>query len=68
MSNVRELIDAIASGDTMEIQSRFNDEMSSRLSAVLDVYKTELAKNMFNPEREVEAEVEEVEAETTEEQ
>lgn len=68
MSNVRELVDAIASGDTIDIQSKFNDEMSSRLSTVLDVYKTELAKNMFNPQREVEDEVEEVETETAEEQ
>ena len=68
MSNVRELVDAIASGDTIDIQSKFNDEMSSRLSTVLDVYKTELAKNMFNPHREIEDEVEEVETETAEEQ
>lgn len=70
MSSVRELVDAIANGDTIEIQNQFNDQMSSRLSTVLDVYKTELAKNMFNPHREVEdeVEVEEVEAETTEEQ
>lgn len=68
MSNVRELVDAIVSGDTIEIQNKFNDEMSSRLSTVLDVYKTELAKNMFNPQREVEDEVEEIETETAEEQ
>lgn len=65
MSSVRELVDAIVDGDTIEIQSKFNDEMSSRLSTVLDVYKTELAKTMFNPERDVE---DEVEMETAEEQ
>lgn len=53
MSNVNELIDAIIDGDTINIQNQFNAEMSERLSSVLDVYRTEVAKSLFKPSQEV---------------
>lgn len=57
MSGLNDLIDAIIDGDTIEIQNRFNSEMADRLSSVLDVYKTEVAKNLFSDQT-VEQEVE----------
>jgi hypothetical protein len=56
MSNVHELIDAIVDGDTISIQNKFNAEMSERLSTVLDVYRTEVAKSLFKVEPQVKEE------------
>jgi hypothetical protein len=59
MSNVHELIDAIVDGDTISIQNKFNAEMSERLSTVLDVYRTEVAKSLFKADQEEPQEQEE---------
>lgn len=59
MATVNDLVDSLVDGDTLQIQDNLNSIMSDKLSAVLDVYKTEVARNMFNPQSEtVEAEEE----------
>ena len=66
MSTVRDLVDSLIAGKTMDIQSNLNSIMGEKLSDVLDIYKTEVARNMFNPENN-ELESEEDYEETTEE-
>lgn len=45
---VKDLVNAIASGDSVAIETAFNTEMASRISAKIDDMRTEVAKNMFN--------------------
>lgn len=63
--SVRDLIDAIASGDSQATQQAFETEMMSRVSVRMDAMKQEVAQNMFKfdqvVEEEVEVQVEEVE-------
>jgi len=47
---VKDLIDAIASGDSLAIDSAFNTEMASRISERLDDMRVEVAQNMFATE------------------
>jgi hypothetical protein len=59
---VRNLIDAIINGDSIQIDQSFNHEMAERISTRLDAMRVEVAKNMFNEQ------VEELEEELDEEQ
>lgn len=47
---VRELIAAIAEGDSVAIESAFNSEMAARISTRLDDMRIEVAQNMFATE------------------
>lgn len=55
----RELIDAIASGESVKIEDSFNNIMVDKVSERLDVMRNDLSQNMFRSAEEV-AEVEEV--------
>lgn len=43
----RDLIDAIATGDAVGIESSFNAAMAEKISVQLDVKRQEVAQNMF---------------------
>jgi hypothetical protein len=64
---VKDLIDAIASGDSLAIDAAFNSEMASRISERLDDMRADVAQNMFatesfsGPDDESEEETEEPE-------
>jgi hypothetical protein len=59
--STRDLIDAIASGDSVAIQKSFETEMAGRIAERLDVMRQEVAKNMFNVQEQAEEVVEEIE-------
>lgn len=67
--SVRNLVDAIIAGDSVEIQSALDGELSSRISERLDARRQELARNMFqsNVQEEVEQDEEDVEIEELDE-
>lgn len=48
--STRELIDAIEAGDSLTIQSAFEEAMASRIAEKLDQLRPEIAKNMFKTE------------------
>lgn len=54
--STRDLVDALISGDSINIEKTFNDVMSDKVSAALDSYRVQVAQNMFNPEIEQEQE------------
>lgn len=54
---VKDLIDAIASGDSLAIDAAFNTEMATRISDRLDDMRVEVAQNMFQTEELDEANV-----------
>ena len=69
---VQDLIKAINSGDSSEIDSAFNAEMANRISTRLEDMRVSVAQNMFATEQSVEEDqvepsVEEVAVEETEE-
>jgi hypothetical protein len=45
---VAELIQAMSTGKSLEIESAFNEVMSSKLIQAIDVRRTEIANNLFN--------------------
>lgn len=49
MTTTRDLIDALISGDSLAIETTFDDVMSQKVSAALDGAKEFIAQNMFNP-------------------
>ena len=55
---VQELINAIATGDALAIESAFNTEMAERISERLDTMRVEVAQNMFKESVQIEEEVE----------
>lgn len=58
---VRDLIDAIASGDSVAIEQAFNMEMAERISDRLDDMRVDVAQNMFKEQvEEVELTEEEI--------
>lgn len=58
MSTTRDLIDALVSGDSIAIESTFDDVMSQKVSVELDSLKAHIAQNMFtNQVEEEEVEV-----------
>lgn len=48
--NTRDLLDALASGDSLEIENTFNSVMASKVSDALDYFKMNVAQSMFNPQ------------------
>lgn len=46
--SVKDIVDAMYSGDTAEMSKSFNDEMLGRISSVIDVYKAQIADEIFN--------------------
>ena len=46
--STRDLIDAIASGDSVAIEQAFEGAMASRIADRLDTMRQDVAKNMFN--------------------
>lgn len=59
---VKDLIDAIATGDSIAIETAFNQEMATRISSRLDDMRIDVAKNMFATEsvQEVDTDEEEI--------
>lgn len=45
---VKDLVNAIINGDSVGIDSAFNSEMATRISARIDDMRVEVARNMFN--------------------
>jgi hypothetical protein len=43
----RDLVDAIASGDAVNIETSFNAAMAEKISVKLDAMRQEVAQNMF---------------------
>lgn len=54
--SVRELIDAIASGDSLATQTAFESEMMSRVASRMDQMRVDVAQNMFKVEEAVDLE------------
>jgi type IV secretory pathway ATPase VirB11/archaellum biosynthesis ATPase len=58
MSNINNLINAIADGNAVETESSFNAAIAEKISARLDNMRASVAQSMFNqPEAVVEEEV-----------
>ena len=55
MTTTLELINAIANGDAVATENAFNASMAEKISAKLDDMRINVAKTMFNPEQEVQA-------------
>jgi hypothetical protein len=49
---VRELIDAISAGKTLDIDASFNEIMSNKLSVAIDNHRIEIASNLFSVQEE----------------
>lgn len=64
MSNIKSLIDAISTGDSIGTEQSFNAAMAEKISAKLDTMRQDIAQTMFATE-EIES-VEEVESEQVE--
>lgn len=45
----RDLVDAIATGDAVGIETTFNAAMAEKISVHLDAMRQEVAQNMFKP-------------------
>jgi hypothetical protein len=45
--NTRELVDALTSGDSIDIDNSFNSVMSQKISSALDNYRVQVAQNLF---------------------
>jgi hypothetical protein len=56
--STRELIDALATGDSIAIEDSFNNAMSQKISSALDSYRTQVAQNMFNSAEDTESDLE----------
>lgn len=60
MSNVKDLIDAIATGDTIGTESSFNAAIAEKIAGRLETMRASVAQNMFNQETVVEEEYEQI--------
>lgn len=67
MSATLDLINAIQSGDSIEIENNFNAIMAAKVSDKLDALRTEVSKNMFNDAQEESEQLEPEVGEVTEE-
>ena len=57
MSNVKNLIDAIATGDTVGTESSFNAAIAEKIAGRLETMRASVAQNMFKtPEAELQGE------------
>ena len=63
---VNDLINAIASGDSVSIDAAFNAEMATRVSSRLEDMRVSVAQNMFSEQDTEKAEDEVAEVEDTE--
>ena len=52
MSSVRDLVDALMTGDTMAIDKTFNDVMAVKVTSAIDAYKDDVAQAMFTQTQE----------------
>lgn len=52
MSTVRDLVDALMAGDTMSIDSTFNDVIAVKVTSAIDAYKDDVAQAMFTQTQE----------------
>lgn len=57
--STRDLINAIAAGDAIEIENAFNATMAEKISSALDDKRIEVAQNLFATEQAVEQPTEE---------
>lgn len=48
MTTTRDLIDALVSGDSVAIDTTFDNVMTQKVSSALDDLRVSVAKNMFN--------------------
>ena len=55
--STRDLIDAIASGDSVATQQVFENEMIARIAVRMDAMRQDVAKNMFKVQESVSQEV-----------
>lgn len=56
--STRDLIDAIADGESTKIEASFNDIMVAKVSEKLDAMRDDMAQNMFKAPGEEETEIE----------
>jgi hypothetical protein len=68
--STRDLIDAIASGSALDIESAFEDTMAEKVSVQIEAKRLQIAQTMFTTEEVVAEELvaEEVQIEEQEEQ
>lgn len=52
MSSVKELINAIETGDAVNIQGAFNAAMAEKIATNLDIMRQNVAQTMFNQTQE----------------
>ena len=52
--STRDLINAIAAGDAIEIENAFNSTMAEKVSARIDNMRVDVAQNMFSSQEQVE--------------
>lgn len=65
--STRDLINAIAAGDAIEIENAFNSTMAEKISSRIDDMRIDVAQNLFSTQEQVEPEVAAEEPVTTEE-
>jgi len=58
MSNVKDLINAISTGDTVGTESSFNAAIAEKIAGRLETMRASVAQNIFNQQSFVEEEVE----------
>ena len=63
MTTTLELINAISSGNAVDIENAFNAAMAEKVSAKLDDMRVSVAQTFFNPEQQAEVTPEESHAE-----
>ena len=63
MTTTLELINAISSGNAVDIENAFNAAMAEKVSAKLDDMRVSVAQTFFNPEQQAEPTPEESHAE-----
>lgn len=59
MNSVKDLVDALESGDTSKINSTFNNIMTLKVTDALDSFKQDVANSLFNTNTSTELDVEE---------
>jgi hypothetical protein len=66
--STRNLIDAIASGSALDIESAFEDTMAEKVSVQIEAKRLQIAQTMFTTEEVVAVVAEEVQVEEQSEQ
>lgn len=57
--STRDLINAIAAGEAIEIENAFNLTMAEKISSRIEDKRIDVAQNLFNPQETVDATAEE---------